>query len=45
MQVAKKSGIAPTTIYDWKYGSYKPKIDKIAKIAKVLDVPIAELIE
>ena len=43
--VAKEANIPPASIYDWKNGRSKPKIDKIVKIAKLLDVPIEELME
>ena len=43
--VAKEANIPPASIYDWKNGRSKPKIDKIVKIAKALDVPIEELME
>lgn len=43
-QVSKKSGIAATTLYAWKKGTYTPKVDKLAKIAKVLEIPLEELL-
>ena len=39
-KVATETGIAPSSISDWKSGRSKPKLDKLAKIAKVLDVPL-----
>lgn len=42
--VAIKAGIRPSTISDWKMGRYTPKIDKIAAIARALDVPIEALL-
>lgn len=43
-QVAKDTGIAPSTLYEWKAGSYTPKVDKIKKIAEYFGVSIEELI-
>lgn len=42
--VAKKTGIGLSTFSDWKSGRSKPKVDKLAKIATCLNVPIEELI-
>lgn len=44
-QVAKLAGIERSTIYEWGRGTYTPKVDKIAKIARVLGVKITDLIE
>lgn len=38
--VARATGIAPSTLSDWKSGRSKPKSDKLYKIAKFLDVPM-----
>lgn len=43
--VASQTGIAPSTISDWKSGKSKPKMDKLAKIAKVLKVPLEFFVE
>lgn len=43
-KVAKLANVSPSCIYDWKYGYYTPKIDKLIKIAKVLEVPVEELL-
>lgn len=43
--VAKKSGVTPSTFSDWKSGRSKPKLDKLRKIAAVLDCTIDDLIE
>ena len=43
--IATQTGIAPSTISDWKNGKSKPKIDKLAKIAKVLNVPLEFFVE
>jgi transcriptional regulator with XRE-family HTH domain len=38
--VSKATGISQSTLSDWKRGKSKPKIDKIAALAKYFDVPI-----
>ena len=43
-QVARETGIGPTTFYEWKAGKYTPKVDKLAKIAKLFNVPIEALL-
>lgn len=43
-QVAKMCNFTPSIIYNWKYGYCTPKIDKLIKIAKVLEVPVEELL-
>ena len=43
-KVAKLANVSPSCIYDWKYGYYTPKIDQLIKIAKVLEVPVEELL-
>jgi transcriptional regulator with XRE-family HTH domain len=44
-RVAKDTGIATGTIYDWKNNRTTPKIDKITKIASYLGVAVNELIK
>ena len=39
-QVSKATGVATSTLTEWKKGSYTPKLDKIAKIANFLGVSI-----
>lgn len=39
-QVSKETGIATATLTEWKKGTYKPKVEKLALIAKYFDVPI-----
>lgn len=41
--VADATGITPSTFSDWKSGRSAPKLDKIMKIAKVLQVNPAEI--
>jgi repressor LexA len=43
--VANETGIAPSTISDWKNGKSTPKMDKLVKIAKLLNVPLEFFIE
>lgn len=43
--VAKAAGIPSSTFSDWKSGKSKPKIEKLMKIAKVLDCSVEALIE
>ena len=43
-QVSKLANIRSSCLYDWKSGYYTPKVDKLAKIAKVLEVPLEELL-
>lgn len=38
--VSSGTGIAPSTLSDWKKGLYTPKADKIMKIAHFFNVPI-----
>ncbi len=42
--VAKELEIAPSTLSDWKAGLYSPKIDKLAAIAKLFDVPLEQFV-
>lgn len=44
-QVATKCGINFSAIYDWKYGRSKPKVEKMKKIAELLNIPLEELVE
>lgn len=39
-EVGKQTGISTATLSEWKKGTYQPKIDKIALIAKYFDVPL-----
>lgn len=42
--VAQETGIATATMTNWKQGVYAPKIDKLLKIANVLNVPLESLL-
>lgn len=44
-QVSKETGIATATLTEWKKGTYKPKVEKLALIAKYFDVPIEYFLE
>ena len=39
-RVSKDTGISTATLTEWKKGTYKPKVEKLALIAKYFDVPI-----
>lgn len=43
--VANQADVVPSTFSDWKSGRSKPKLEKLAKIAKVLDVPLEFFLE
>ncbi len=43
-QVAKATGIAPSTLSDWKNGRSTPKADKLARIADFFSVSLDELL-
>lgn len=42
--VAKAADIPASTFSDWKKGKSKPKLEKLSKIAKVLECSIEALI-
>jgi transcriptional regulator with XRE-family HTH domain len=44
-QVAQKTGVATSTLTEWKKGTYTPKIDKIMLIARYFNVPIEYFLE
>lgn len=44
-QVAKITGVATSTLTEWKKGSYTPKLDKLIKIADCLGVTLEEIIK
>ena len=44
IEVAKATGIHPTTFYDWKSGKSKPKQDKMKKVADYFGVTLEYLI-
>lgn len=44
-EIAKETGITPSTFSDWKAGRYTPKVDKLLKVAAVLGVSVEELLK
>lgn len=44
-KVAKLAGFSQATLTEWKQGKYKPKLDKIAKIAAVIGCSVHEIEE
>lgn len=44
-KVAKDTGISQVTLSNWKTGIGQPKLDKLMKIAKYLNIALSELIE
>lgn len=43
-RVSKDTGIAQSTLSDWKHGKYTPKVDKLIILAKYFEIDINELI-
>lgn len=43
-EVSKMSGVSTATLSCWKKGSYKPKVDKLQKIAKAIGCELEELL-
>lgn len=44
-RVAIDTGIATTTLYDWRDGRSKPKADKLKILAEYFNVPIGYFLE
>ena len=44
-QVSKATGVAGSTMTNWKKGVYKPKVDKLMAIAKFFGVPVEYFLE
>lgn len=44
-QVSKETGISTATLTNWKYGRYKPKVDKLKALAKYFGVTIDYFLE
>lgn len=42
--IARKAAIRRATLSEWKAGLYTPKVDKLQRIATVLDVPLERLL-
>lgn len=43
-RVAQETGVSTATLTSWKKGLYKPKVDKLQKLADYLKVSIVELL-
>ncbi len=43
-QVCKETGIPTSVMSSWKNGKYKPKVDRLVKIAKLFNVTVDELL-
>lgn len=43
-EVSKRAGIYQSTFTDWKNGRSTPKLDKLLKIARVLNVDLNDLV-
>ena len=43
--VVRETGVASSTLSDWKAGRYTPKADKLLKIAKLFNVPLEYFLE
>lgn len=44
-EVAKATGLYPSTFSDWKSGRSNPGVEKLAKIAKFFGVQIEDFLE
>lgn len=44
-QVSKDTGIAQSTLADWKAGKSNPKIDKLQTLSRYFDVPLSYFLE
>lgn len=44
-EVGKETGIATSTLTNWKYGRYKPKVDKLKLLADYFGVSIEYFLE
>lgn len=44
-KVSRDTGIATSTLSEWKKGKYKPKVDKLLTLAKYFDVPLEYFLE
>lgn len=39
-KVSQETGISTATLTEWKKGTYKPKVDKLQKLAEYFEVSI-----
>lgn len=44
-QVGKATGVATSTLTEWKKGTYTPKVDKLKKIADYFGVTLEYLLD
>ena len=44
-QVSKDTGVSTSTLTNWKYGRYTPKVDKLKALADYFNVPIEFFLE
>lgn len=44
-EVAKQTGVSTSTLTNWKYGRYTPKVNKLKKIADFFGKPIEYFLE
>ena len=44
-EVSKNTGVPTSTLTNWKYGRYTPKVDKLKKIADYFGKPIEYFLE
>ena len=44
-QLSQATGIAPSSLSDWKSGRSKPKLDKLLKLSKYFSVPLEYFVE
>lgn len=44
-RVAQDTGIPASTLSEWKAGSYRPKVDKLLKIARLFNIALEELLD
>lgn len=44
-RVAQETGVSTATLTNWKKGEYKPKPDKLQKLANYFNVPISYFLE
>lgn len=44
-EVSKHTGVSTSTLTNWKYGRYVPKVDKIRKISNYFNVPLEYFVD
>lgn len=44
-QVSQATGVATSTLTEWKKGTYTPKVDKLIKLATYFGVPLNYFLE